>query len=428
MIKWKLEARKFSDLKKYTKNPRKLTKEQYKNLKISIDKFGLIDKPIVNLDGTIIGGHQRIEVMQKDGNPFIDCWIPSQKLTQKQIEELNVRLNKNTGEWDWDILANEYEVPELLEWGFNADDLFAHSDIDEVESDTDEDVEIDIPLASDPYTKLADYYDLNEHRLVCGDATLSDIVFLCLQTNEPVLMITDPPYGVNYDPMWRNSIKSAVKFKSATKMNGVFFNDDQADWRIAYSLFPGNVAYVWHDGKKAGIVAKNLEDCEFEIVNQIIWNKQNFAFGRGDYHWKHEPCYYAVRKGKSHNWQGDRKQHTVWDIANLNPVGRSKKDNPDDKVEGHGTQKPIQCMAQPIKNNTRKRDGVYDPFLGSGTTLIAAEQLGRICFGIELSPSYCDIIVKRWIKWMEKNNRSFIIKHNGIEITKDKLYESKEKI
>jgi DNA modification methylase len=210
-------------------------------------------------------------------------------------------------------------------------------------------------------------------------------------------------------------------------MNGAVLNDDQADWRLAYAIFPGNVAYVWHGGKHAGTVSKNLEDCGFEIVNQIIWNKQNFAFGRGDYHWKHEPCYYAVRKGKSHNWQGDRKQHTIWDISNLNPVGRSNDDNKDDKVEGHGTQKPIECMAKPIRNNTRKGDGVYDPFLGSGTTLIAAEQLNRICYGIELSPSYCDIIVKRWIKLMDKNNKSVIIKHNGKEINKEDLYGSNSK-
>jgi DNA modification methylase len=426
MIKWKLESRKFKELKKYTKNPRRLTKEQYKNLKISIDKFGLIDRPIVNLDGTIIGGHQRIEVMEKDGNPLIDCWVPSQQLNDKQVEELNIRLNKNTGEFDWDILANEYEVTDLLEWGFNAEEMFACQDAEEIEPE--EESEILEPAAdNEAFTKLGDYYDLNDHRIVCGDSTIPDVVTLCIQSNEPVLMVTDPPYGVNYDPMWRNDIKSAGKFISATKMNGAVLNDDQADWRLAYAIFPGNVAYVWHGGKHAGTVSKNLEDCGFEIVNQIIWNKQNFAFGRGDYHWKHEPCYYAVRKGKSHNWQGDRKQHTIWDISNLNPVGRSNDDNKDDKVEGHGTQKPIECMAKPIRNNTRKGDGVYDPFLGSGTTLIAAEQLNRICYGIELSPSYCDIIVKRWIKLMDKNNKSVIIKHNGKEINKEDLYGSNSK-
>ena len=230
-------------------------------------------------------------------------------------------------------------------------------------------------------------------------------------------MVTDPPYGVNYDPNWRNNIKSEGKFRSATKMNGKVLNDDQADWRITYSLFTGSIVYVWHGDKHAGTVAKNLEDCGFEIVSQIIWNKQNFAFGRGDYHWKHEPCFYAVKKGHNHNWKGDRKQCTVWDISNLNPVGRKKEDDQDDKVEGHGTQKPLECMARPIQNHTDKGDWVYDPFLGSGTTLIAAQRLGRKCAGIELSPSYCDLIVNRWFNFMSKNGKEIKIKRNDEEIS-----------
>jgi DNA modification methylase len=420
MIKWKLESRKFKELKKYTKNPRRLTKDQYKNLKISIDKFGLIDKPIINLDGTIIGGHQRIEVMQKDGNPFIECWVPNEQLNPKQIEELNIRLNKNTGEFDWDILANEYEVTDLLEWGFNAEEMFANQDIEDIEPE--EESEILEPGAdNEAFTKQGDYYDLNDHRIVCGDSTMPDVVTLCIQSNEPVLMVTDPPYGVNYDPKWRNDVKGAHKpIRAAGKVQ----NDDQVDWSIAYHLFPGNVAYVWGASLFSHLVAKQLIDCDYKLINQIIWAKQHFALSRGDYHWQHEPCWYAVKNGKSHNWQESRKESTLWEIANLNCFGKSKEDG--EERTAHSTQKPIECMARPIRNNTRKRDGVYDPFLGSGTSLVAAEQNGRICYGIELSPSYCDIIVKRWINYMDKNNKSIIIKHNGKEINKEDLY-GKEK-
>jgi DNA modification methylase len=148
------------------------------------------------------------------------------------------------------------------------------------------------------------------------------------------------------------------------------------------------------------------------MVSQIIWAKQHFALSRGDYHWQHEPCWYAVKKGSKHNWQGARDQSTLWQIANMNAFGT----NDEDERTAHSTQKPLECMARPIRNNTIEGDIVYDPFLGSGTTLIAAEKLKRVCFGMELSPGYCDLIVKRWIKYMEENGLEYTIKVNGAEI------------
>jgi len=415
MINWQLKSVPIKQIKPLEKNPRQISKDQIGHLENLIKKFGLIDKPILNNDLTLIGGHQRIKILKKMKAKEVECWVADEQLSQEDIEHLCIGLNLNQGSWDYDILANQWEALDLLKYGFTEEQLLGmDKEVETVESDlSEEDDPVELGTEEEATTKLGDVYELGPHRITCGDSTQPDVVDRALNGEEPVLMCTDPPYGVNYDPSWRNSIKTEGKFRSATKMNGKVLNDDQADWRLTYSLFRGSVAYIWHGGKHAGTVAKNLEDCDFEIVSQIIWNKQNFAFGRGDYHWKHEPCYYAVRKGHQHNWQGDRKQSTVWDIANLNPVGRKKGDDEDDKVEGHGTQKPIECMGRPIKNHTVEGDWVYDPFLGSGTTLIAAEKLGRKCIGIELSPAYCDLIVKRYINFIAKSGHNAIIKRNG---------------
>jgi len=404
-MKWHLETRKIKDLKKHPKNPRQLNKDQERHLSHSLDKFGLIDKPIVTIDGLIIGGHQRINVLKKQKIKEIECWVPDQEISEKDIDELNIRLNKNTGDWDYDILADQWEVNDLLEWGFTEEELTgAFQEVETIESEDESEV-LEPGDDKDAITQLGDIYELNGHRLICGDSTLPDYVSKVLDGNEPILMVTDPPYGVEYDPSWRDV---AGKGCRAT---GKVQNDDKINWALAWHLFPGSVAYIWHAGKYSGEVEKSLTDSEYEIISQIIWVKQHFALSRGDYHWQHEPCWYAVKKGHPHNWQGARDQATTWEISNLNCFGKSKEDG--EERTAHSTQKPIECMARPIRNNTSKGEGVYDPFLGSGTTLIAAEQLGRICYGIELSPAYCDIIVNRWKKFMEKNNKPYSIKRNG---------------
>jgi DNA modification methylase len=171
------------------------------------------------------------------------------------------------------------------------------------------------------------------------------------------------------------------------------------------------VAYVWYSSLHTFEAYKSLSDSEYEIVSNIIWVKQNFMLSRGDYHWQHEPCWYAVKKGHKHNWQGARDQSTIWEVANLSAFGANK--DKDDERTAHSTQKPLECMSRPIKNNTSEGESVYDPFLGSGTALIAAEQLNRKCYGIELDPAYCDIIVDRWISYRNKMGKSNKVKLNG---------------
>ena len=227
---------------------------------------------------------------------------------------------------------------------------------------------------------LGDVWLLGKHRLVCGDCTHADTVAKALDGVVPHLMVTDPPYGVEYDPEWRQKLELNGRGAAI----GRVINDDRADWREAWALFPGDVAYVWHGGLHAGTVAASLESAGFNIRSQIIWDKTRLVISRGDYHWRHEPAWYAVRKGKAGHWGGDRKQTTVWQIAH------TKSDT------GHGTQKPVECMKRPIENNSSPGQAVYEPFCGSGTTIIAAEMTGRTCHAIELDPAYVDVGVTRW--------------------------------
>ena len=210
-------------------------------------------------------------------------------------------------------------------------------------------------------------------------------------------MVTDPPYGVGLEPEWREE----AGLNRRTRQAGRIINDDRIDWSAAWSLFPGDVIYAWHAGVRAAQVAIELEHCGFEICSQIIWVKQHFAISRGAYHWRYEPSWYAVRKGRNAHWRGDRKQTTVWEVPNRNPFGGDS--SAENEVTGHATQKPVEIMRRPILNHTRSGEALYDPFLGSGTTLIAAESIGRICYAIEIDPRYVDVAVERWQQFTGKD-------------------------
>jgi DNA modification methylase len=197
--------------------------------------------------------------------------------------------------------------------------------------------------------------------------------------------VSDPPYGVEYDPGWR--VEAGVN-QNRSKL-GKVQNDCRADWRDAWALFPGDVMYVWHAGKHAATVQQSIEACGFEIRSQIIWAKDRFALSRGNYHWQHEPCWYAVRNDA--HWNGDRSQSTLWQIKSREDGGH-----------GHGTQKPVECMRRPMLNNSNPGQVVYDPFLGSGTSIIAAESTARKCYGLEIAPIYCDTIIRRYIAFTGK--------------------------
>jgi DNA modification methylase len=252
-------------------------------------------------------------------------------------------------------------------------------------------------LSEEPISLSGDVWRLGSHRLLCGDSTTATDVGKVLGGVRPHLMVTDPPYGVDYDPAWR--ARAGLKHNKGRL--GKVANDDRADWREAWKLFAGSVAYVWHAGRHASTVQDSLAAAGFETRSQIIWAKERFALSRGHYHWQHEPCWYAVR-GHSANWTGDRKQSTLWHIPAREGAGFA-----------HGTQKPVECMKRPIENNSSPGQAIYEPFCGSGTTIIAAEITGRACYAIELLGQYVDQAVGRWQSFtgntavLESDGRSF---------------------
>jgi DNA modification methylase len=224
---------------------------------------------------------------------------------------------------------------------------------------------------------------------------------------KPHLMVTDPPYGVNYDPNWRNepeklNLKSGSAMKPRTAAVGRVLNDDRSDWTETWALFPGDVVYIWHGERQSPELVAHLRNCGFEPRNLIVWAKSSLVISRGHYHPQHETCWYAVRKSATAHWAGDRKQSTLWQI-----------DKPRKSETGHGTQKPVECMRRPIENNSSPGQAVYEPFSGSGTTIIAAEMTGRACHAIELNAAYVDVAIKRWQEFtgqaatLEGDGRSF---------------------
>ena len=228
-----------------------------------------------------------------------------------------------------------------------------------------------------PVSRIGDIWTLGKHRLMCGDATNPEHVERLLDGSEPDLMVTDPPYGVNYDASWRDGLGYA-----AGRARGASTNADRCDWTDAYALFPGSIAYAWMSSLALPVAARGLDACGFIRRSLIIWDKGYIVIGRGHYHWRHETCLYAVKKGAQAHWAGDRKASTLWEI-----------DNPRKSETGHSAQKPVECMQRAIHNH---KGDVYDPFVGSGTTVIAGEQEGRSVYAIEIDPGYVDVTVTRW--------------------------------
>ena len=377
-----------ADLIPYARNARTHSDEQVAQIAASIREFGFINPVITDGLNGIVAGHGRVLAARKlklKEVPTIDV----AGLTDAQKRAYILADNKlalNAG-WDTDLLKVELaelkmEGFDLDLIGFNADELAALL-ADPTEGLTDPDEVPEVP--ADPVTVLGDTWLLGKHRLRCGDSTSADDVAALLAGVSPHLMVTDPPYGVVYDPNWRNEADRANGKKIGARATGKVLNDDKADWREAWALFPGDVAYVWHAGLYAGTVADSLTACDFKLRSQIIWAKSNFAIGRGDYHWMHEPCWYAVREKGTGHYSGDRKQTTLWQIA-----------KPAKSETGHGTQKPVECMKRPIENNSSPGQAVYEPFSGSGTTIIAGEMTGRSVYAMELSPEYVDVAVERW--------------------------------
>lgn len=382
----KLEQRAISSLIPFARNSRTHSEAQVAQIAASIKEFGWTNPLLIDEDGGIIAGHGRLLAARQLGRSEVPC-IVLDGLTDAQKRALIIADNKlalNAG-WDAELLSSELKGLgedgfDLSLLGFSEDEL-AGLLVDKTEGLTDPDEVPETP--ADPITVLGDVWLLGKHRIVCGDSTDADTVAKCLNGMVPHLMVTDPPYGVEYDPAWRDD-RAGKKGETGTA-TGTVLNDNQADWREAWALFPGDVAYVWHADLHAREVVESLEACGFAMRAQIIWGKSQLAMGRGHYHFQHEPCWYAVRKNATGHWNGDRKQSTLWQI-----------DKPQKSETGHSTQKPVECMKRPIENNSSPGQAIYEPFSGSGTTIIAGEMTGRSVHAIELSPAYVDVAVIRW--------------------------------
>lgn len=376
--RWPLER-----LVPYARNARTHSPAQVAQIAASMREWGWTNPVLVDEAGMIIAGHGRIAAARQLGwteAPVMVAhgWTEAQKRAYVIADN---KLALNAG-WDEDLLRLELQDlanlgADLSLMGYSERELAQAMNGDVRQGLTDEDAAPALPDM--PVSRLGDTWLLGPHRVRCGDSTSPDDVRLLLDSKQLLLMVTDPPYGVAYEPAWRHRLGV-----NASKRTGKVLNDDRADWREAWALFPGDVAYVWHGALHATTVAESLIAAGFSIRSQIIWAKAQLVIGRGDYHWQHEPAWYAVRK-KGH-WAGDRKQTTLWQISSKNQ----------DMETVHGTQKPVECMRRPILNNSSPGQAIYEPFLGSGTTLIAAETVGRSCLAMELNPAYVDVAVSRW--------------------------------
>ena len=353
-------------------NPRQLTKDQYQGLKDSITRFGLVDPVIVNKHkdrkNIIVGGHQRVKVAKDLGFKDVPCVEVS--LTLDKERELNIRLNRNTGEWDWDSLANYFDVSDLLEWGFTDDDLqFKEPELVEGKIEDDE-----IPEVEEAITKPGDMWILGEHRVLCGDATKKEDVDQLMNGQKADMVFTDPPYGVNYSSSKKARITGdqtqvaiPLSFKQsveiATKKNARFY-------------------FCGSDGNAPLYFSLYDSFCNVKC-KLLIWIKERFVMMHHNYHSQYEVIYFGW-KGKGGGkefWYGDRKQSDVWQF---------KRDNSKDYL--HPTQKPVILSETAMNYSCPLKGIVYEPFLGSGSTLIACEKTN----GMEIDPHYCDVIVKRW--------------------------------
>lgn len=384
-------------LQDHAKNRNKHSDEQVERLAKLYGYHGVRHPIIVSsLSGCIVAGHGRKLAAIKAG--IKEMPVVFQSFADEVAEYAFIQADNAIASWaDLDLAGINADLGDLGP-DFDLEMLgiedFTLDIAEKLEPGCDED---DVPDArSEPKVVRGEVYILGNHRLMCGDSTVQTDYDKLMIGQKPLLMVTDPPYGVKLDQSWRDK---ALGDKALGKGNAnLVSNDDRADWYDVWAISNAQVAYVWHASSFTDVVMDSLRRAGFDVKQQIIWNKSVMVMGRQAYHWKHEPCWYAVRKGADQNWVGDRKQVTVWDAAPPTHImGGSKEDK-----TNHPTQKPILVYEIPIENHTRKNDLMYEPFSGSGSAFIAAEKHNRRVYGMELDPIYCGVILDRWQKFTGK--------------------------
>lgn len=390
-IEWTTE--KINNLKSNPNNPRIIKDDKFHKLVKSIKDFPemLEIRPIVvNSEMIVLGGNMRLKAAKEAGLKEVPI-IKAENLTIEQQNEFIIKDNVSGGEWDWDILANEWDVEQLEEWGLDVPN-FETDEVLEAEED-----DFDATPPETPITVLGDLYEIGEHRLLCGDSTQTDTFEKLMNGELADMVVTDPPYNVAYEGKTKDAL---------TIENDSMGNDDF--YKFLYDFYSalttavkkGGAIYVWHASSEVINFGKAMVDAGWLLKQQLIWVKNTMVMGRQDYQWKHEPCLYGWLAGDSHKWYSDRKQTTVieWDKPQRNGE--------------HPTMKPIGLFAYQIENSSKVGDIVIDAFGGSGTTMVACEQLKRKARVIEYDPKYCDVIIKRMIKLDDK----LTVKRNGIDV------------
>ncbi len=386
------------------------------SLKASLSRFGF-QKPIVaDASGRVVAGNGQLEAAIALGWTHVP--VVKTRLSREEARAYAIADNRTAELSTWDFEELSKTLSQFTDVGIDLGEIgFIDTDLrkfmPEKQAATEDEIN-DPP--ENPVSRPGDIWVLGGHRLSCGDCTSKQDVGACLAGSIPGICVTDPPYGVNYDPAWRNRAAAEGKLAYAARRVGAVPNDHRADWKDAWDLFPGDVIYSWHPAGATSLVhAAALEASGFVIRMQIIWAKSNFPIGRGDYHVRHEPCWYAVRKGRPAQRTNDRTQTTLWEI------------DLDKNVDGgHSTQKPLECMARAIRNHDFGE--VYEPFSGSGTTIIACEQLGRTCYALEIDPAYTDVAVRRWEKYTGK---SAILEGDGrsfAEVAETRLFRKRKPV
>ena len=382
----KVELRPIDTIKQYHANPRNIPQTAIDRVAESISRYGWRQPIVVDKQGVIIVGHTRLRAAHQLGMTEVPVHVAD--MTEEEARAYRISDNRSGEYSSWSDEPLIAELAALSETvnndlatlstmtAFKPDELAALLAAGQ-EEHTDPDDTPDPPAEEDVETQPGDIWVLGRHRLMCGDATNQEDVTRLLDGEKPNLMVTDPPWGVSYDAEWRENFRPTRE-----GAYGRVMNDDRADWSEAWRLFPGEVAYTWVASAKYLDAMTSLMAASLEIRNHIIWVKNILVISRGHYHYRHEPLIYAVRKDATASWAGDRKQQSVWEIP-----------KPYKSETGHSTQKPVECMERPIRNHA---GDVYDPFMGSGTTIIAAERQGRRCFGMEINPAYCELAARRW--------------------------------
>lgn len=406
-----IEKRQTAELLPAEYNPRKDLKPgdaEYEKLKRSIEQFGYVEPVIWNkTTGKVVGGHQRLKVLMDMGHTEVDCVVV--ELSVEKEKALNIALNKISGEWDKEKLALLITDLQAVDFdvaltGFDTaelDDLFKDSVKDGLKED---DFNVEEELQKPSFSKPGDVWTLGRHRLICGDSTKAETFENLMCGKKANLVITDPPYNVNYEG-------SAGKIKNDNMDNDSFYNFLLDAFKCTESAMAEDASiYVFHADTEGLNFRKAFNDAGFNLSGCCIWKKQSLVLGRSPYQWQHEPCLFGWKKKGKHLWYTGRKESTIWEFD-------KPKKNGD-----HPTMKPIPLLAYPIMNSSMSNSIVLDPFGGSGSTLIACEQTDRICYTVELDEKFCDVIVKRYIEQVG-SSAEVSVQRDGLTYSFDEVFE-----